>query len=201
MTHCIFTVCLLQLLIRFHCGFSNFKTKLDADALFGTFTHHKNLYDINARVTSATYYSQLSKRSHFQLVSWVAKTCTNMSRLVANASHPVNNRYSSNPDTIWTNLASATFNIVTIVSFARQNGGTSATMRLCNSTGSGRHLLSPKRSYLCAFKQEKGVPSFKPISFVCNEHTQCFNPILFHRSGRLRSQLFMVSGDWHQFYR
>ena len=27
-----------------------------------------------------------------------------MSRLVANTSHPVNNHYSSNPDTIWTNL-------------------------------------------------------------------------------------------------
>ena len=58
----------------------------------------------NARVTSATYYSQLSKRSHLQLVSWVAKTCTNMSRLVANTSYPVNNHYNSNPDTFWTNL-------------------------------------------------------------------------------------------------
>ena len=68
-THCIFTVCLLQQLIPFLCGFSDFKTKLDANALFGTFTHRKNRYDINARVTSATYYSQLSKRSHLQLVS------------------------------------------------------------------------------------------------------------------------------------
>ena len=84
--------------------FSDFKTKLDANALFGTSTHRKNRYDINARVTSATYYSQLSKRSHLQLVSWVAKTCTNMSRLVANTSHPVNNHYNSNPDTFWTNL-------------------------------------------------------------------------------------------------
>jgi len=49
--------------------FSDFKTKLDANALFGTFTHRKNRHDINARVTSATYYSQLSKRSHLQLVS------------------------------------------------------------------------------------------------------------------------------------
>jgi len=56
-------------------------------------------YDINARVTSATYYSQLSKRSHLQLVSRVAKTCTNMSRLVANTSHPVNNHYNYNLDT------------------------------------------------------------------------------------------------------
>jgi len=56
-------------LIRFCCGFSDFKTKLDANALFGTFTHRKNRYDINARVTSATYYSQLNKRSHLQLVS------------------------------------------------------------------------------------------------------------------------------------
>ena len=87
--------------------FSDFKTKLDANALFGTFTHRKNRYDINARVTSATYYSQLSKRSHLQLVSWVAKTCTNMSRLVANTSHPVNKHYNSNPDTFWTNLVSA----------------------------------------------------------------------------------------------
>jgi len=51
------------------CGFSDFKTKLDANALFGTFAHRKNRYDINARVTSATYYSQLRKRSHLQLVS------------------------------------------------------------------------------------------------------------------------------------
>ena len=57
-----------------------------------------------ARVTSVTYYSQLSKRSHLQLVSWIAKACTNMSRLVANTSHPVNNNYISSPNTIWTNL-------------------------------------------------------------------------------------------------
>jgi hypothetical protein len=31
--------------------------------------YRKNRYDINARVTSATYYSQLSKRSDLQLVS------------------------------------------------------------------------------------------------------------------------------------
>ena len=66
--------------------------------------HRKNCYDINLCVTSTTYYSQLSKRSHFQLVSWVAKTFTNMSRLVANTSHPVNKYYNSNPDTTWTNL-------------------------------------------------------------------------------------------------
>ena len=67
-------------------------------------SHIVKIADINARVTSATYYSQLSKRSHMQLVSWVAKTRTNMSRLVANTSHPANNHYNSNPDTIWTNL-------------------------------------------------------------------------------------------------
>jgi len=37
--------------------FSDFKTKFDANALFGTFTNLKNRYDINAHVTSATYYS------------------------------------------------------------------------------------------------------------------------------------------------
>jgi len=51
-----------------------------------------------------TYYNQLSKRSHLQLVSWVAKTCMNVSELAANTFHPVNNHYISNPDTIWTNL-------------------------------------------------------------------------------------------------
>ena len=71
--------------------FSYFKTKLDTNALFGTSTRRKNRYDINARVISSTYCSQLRKRSHLQLAEWVAKTCTNMSRLVANTSHPVNN--------------------------------------------------------------------------------------------------------------
>ena len=79
------------------------KQNLMQNALFGTFTHRKNRYDINTRVTSATYYSQLSNHSHLQLVSWVAKTCTNMSRMVANTSHPVNNHYNSNPDTFWRN--------------------------------------------------------------------------------------------------
>jgi hypothetical protein len=37
--------------------FFYFKTKPDANALFGTFTHCKNRYNINARVTSATYYN------------------------------------------------------------------------------------------------------------------------------------------------
>ena len=32
-----------------------FETKLDANALFGTFTHRKNRYNINARVTSAKW--------------------------------------------------------------------------------------------------------------------------------------------------
>jgi len=74
--------------------------------LYGTFTHRKNRYDINAHAISQTYvyYSQLNKRSRLQLVSWVAKTCTNMSRQVANKSHPVNNHYNSKPDTNWTNL-------------------------------------------------------------------------------------------------
>jgi len=53
----------------FPLRFSDFKTKLDANALFGTFTHRQNRYDINARVIPATYYSQLSKRSHMKLVS------------------------------------------------------------------------------------------------------------------------------------
>ena len=85
--------------------FSDFKTKLDSNALFRTSTHRKYRYDINARVNSAICYSQLNKGSHFQLVSWVAKTCTNVSRLVASESHPVNKHYNSNPDNIWTNLA------------------------------------------------------------------------------------------------
>jgi hypothetical protein len=55
--------------IRFRCGSSDFKTELDALVLFSTFTHRKNRHDINARVTSATYCSQLNKRSHLQLVS------------------------------------------------------------------------------------------------------------------------------------
>jgi len=80
--------------------------ELEANALFTTFTRHKNRYDINARVTSATFHIQLSKRSHLQLVSRVAKIRTNMSRLVANTSHPANNHYNSNPDTIRTNLVS-----------------------------------------------------------------------------------------------
>ena len=90
--------------MRFRCGFSDFKTKLDANALFVTFTHRTIRYDVNARVTSAAYYSQLSKHSHLQRVPCVDKTRTNMSRLVANTSHPVNNHYNSNPDTFWTNL-------------------------------------------------------------------------------------------------
>jgi len=38
------------------------------------------------------------------MVSLVAKTCTNMSRLVADTSQQVNNHYNSNPDTFWKNL-------------------------------------------------------------------------------------------------
>jgi len=68
-TNSIFTICLLQLLIRFCCGFSNFKTKLDANTFVSTYPHRKNGYDIRARVTSITYHSQLSKCSHLQLVS------------------------------------------------------------------------------------------------------------------------------------
>jgi len=60
---------LAAIIDTFLLRFSEFKTKLDANALFGTFTHRKIRYDINARVTSATYYSQPSKRSHLQLVS------------------------------------------------------------------------------------------------------------------------------------
>jgi len=60
---------LAAIIDSFRCGFTNFKTTLDANALFGTFTHRKNRYDINARVISATHYSQLSTRNHLQLVS------------------------------------------------------------------------------------------------------------------------------------
>jgi len=60
---------LAAIIDTFPLPFSDFKTKLDANALFGTFTYRRNRYDINARVISATYYSQLSKRSHLQLVS------------------------------------------------------------------------------------------------------------------------------------
>ena len=56
----------------------------------------------------ATYCSELSKCSHLKLVSWVAKTCTKRSRLVADTSHPVNNHYNSIPDTIWTNIVLST---------------------------------------------------------------------------------------------
>ena len=87
---------------------SHFQTKLDTSALFGTFTHRTNRYDINARVNSTTDCSHLSKRSHLQLVSWVATRCTDMSRLVANTSHPVNNLYNSNPNTFWTKLVYTT---------------------------------------------------------------------------------------------
>ena len=85
----------------------------------------KNRCDTNARFTSATYYSQLRKRSHLQLVSWVAKTCTNMSRLVANTSHPVNNHYNSNPDTIWKNLVYCLNSVFTwhLMSLEEQDGG------------------------------------------------------------------------------
>jgi len=60
---------LAAIIDTFLLRFFRLKKKLDANALFGTSTHRKNLYDINARVTSANYYSQLSKRSHLQLVS------------------------------------------------------------------------------------------------------------------------------------
>ena len=102
--------------MRFRCGFSDFKTKLDANALFVTFTHRTIRYDVNARVTSAAYYSQLSKHSHLQRVPCVDKTRTNMSRLVANTSHPVNNHYNSNPDTFWTNLVYSTEFLTMVIS-------------------------------------------------------------------------------------
>jgi hypothetical protein len=41
-------------LIRLPCGVSVLKTKLDANALFGTFTHRKKRYDIIALVTFVT---------------------------------------------------------------------------------------------------------------------------------------------------
>ena len=37
--------------------FSDFKTKLDANALFGTFAHRKNRYDIIARVTTTANWA------------------------------------------------------------------------------------------------------------------------------------------------
>jgi len=54
---------LAAIIDTFPFGLSNFKTKA------GNFTHRKNHHDINAHVTSTTYYSQLSKRSHLQLVA------------------------------------------------------------------------------------------------------------------------------------
>jgi len=60
---------LAPIIDTFPLPFSDFKTKLDANALFGTFTRRKNRYDTNARVTSATYCSQLNKRSQLQFVS------------------------------------------------------------------------------------------------------------------------------------
>ena len=83
---------LAAIIVRFRWGFSDFKTKLDANALFGTLTHRKNRYD----TTEQTQPLATCVMS--------CQTCTNMSRLVANTSHPVNNHYNSNPDTIWTNL-------------------------------------------------------------------------------------------------
>ena len=96
-------------------------------------------YRWEIRVTSATYYSQLSKRSHLKLVSWVAKTCTNMSRLDGNTSHPVNNHYNSNPDTFWTNhiLQSRTgyrwqYN-TTYALYMLDKEGYKHTIRICNT--------------------------------------------------------------------
>jgi len=60
---------LAAIIDTFPLRFFRLKKKLDANALFGIFTYRKNRYDINARVTSATYNSQLSKRSHLQLAS------------------------------------------------------------------------------------------------------------------------------------
>ena len=44
---------LAAIIDTFPLRLSDFKTNLDANALFGTFTHRKNHYDINTRVNSA----------------------------------------------------------------------------------------------------------------------------------------------------
>jgi hypothetical protein len=45
-------------------------------------------------------------------------------------------------------------------------------MRLCNITEGERSFLSHTLPYLCEGKQEEDVPTFKSITFVCNEHTR-----------------------------
>jgi len=49
--------------------FFYFKRNVDANALFCTFTHNKHRCYINAHIISVTYYSQLCKRNHLQIVS------------------------------------------------------------------------------------------------------------------------------------
>jgi len=51
---------LAAIIDTFPLRFFRLKKKLNANALFITFTHRKNRYDINARVNSATYCSQLT---------------------------------------------------------------------------------------------------------------------------------------------
>jgi len=46
---------LATIIDTFPLRFFRFRTKLDANTLFGTFTHRKNRVDIKARVTTATY--------------------------------------------------------------------------------------------------------------------------------------------------
>jgi len=45
---------LAAIIDTFPLWFSDFKTKLDANALFGTFTHRKNRYDINVLLPRPT---------------------------------------------------------------------------------------------------------------------------------------------------
>jgi hypothetical protein len=68
------------------------------------FVSDTDLFLVFLQHSSGCAGGRIRKRSHLQLVSCVAKTCTNMSRLAANTSHPVNNHCNSNPDTYWTNL-------------------------------------------------------------------------------------------------
>jgi len=105
--HCITWMCIVWL---FHLHYTTrvhrYGTRLPKQPMeifvVPTPRYFKQLVSPLNRVAAvwAHYYSQLIKRSHLQLVPLVAKTCTNMSSLVANTSHPLNSHYNSNPDTI-----------------------------------------------------------------------------------------------------
>jgi len=72
-------------------------------------------------------------------------------------------------------------------------------MRLCNSTESERSLLSLKLPYLLQVKQEEDVPTFKSISFACNELTRnalkLFN-FIDQASCEVRHLSRIVQGEW-----